>query len=59
MEGNKDWACHSIKESPYWRDGMTVEEYEKEREYYYKNYDSVKEGTYIPLWKQGKEIKAS
>ncbi len=30
-----------------------------QREYYYKNYDSVKEGTYIPLWKQGKEIEAS
>jgi len=48
-----DWASPTLREVPFWRDGMTPEEYEIEREYFYKNLDSlVKEGKYIPLWKQ-------
>lgn len=47
------WAPFSLQEVPFWRNGMTPEEYEKEREYYYQNfYTSVQDGTYIPLWKQ-------
>lgn len=52
MEGDKEWATASLKEVPFWRDGMSVEEYEKEREYYYKHIDDVKAGTYKPLWKK-------
>ena len=52
MEENKQWATFPIRETLFWRDGMTPEEYEKEREYYYKNMESVKNGTYKPLWKQ-------
>lgn len=28
MDENKDWATPGVKEVPYWRDGMSVEEYE-------------------------------
>lgn len=32
---------------------MSPDEYDKEREYYFKNFDSlVKNGKYTPLWKQ-------
>ena len=51
-EKNKDWATETLKEVPFWRDDMTPEEYDIEREYYAKNFNSVKEGKYIPLWKQ-------
>lgn len=52
MNENKDWATPGVKEVPYWRDGMSVEEYEIEREYYYRNLDSVRKCEYTPLWKQ-------
>ena len=51
---NKDWATYTLKEVPYWRDGMTPEEYDKEREYYYRNLGLVKSGEYKPLRQQGK-----
>lgn len=35
---------------------MTPEEYDKEKEYYYDNFDEVlKTGLYKPLWKQNKQ----
>jgi len=52
MEGNKDWASYTLKEVPFWRDDMTPEEYDTEREYYAKNFHLVREGKYVPLWKQ-------
>lgn len=52
MAENNEWATPTLKEAPYWKDGMSVEEYEKEREYYYKHLKDVRSGTYIPLWKQ-------
>lgn len=52
MEGNKDWASYTLKEVPFWRDDMTPEEYDIEREYYAKNFHLVREGKYVPLWKQ-------
>lgn len=51
----KDWAHPTLKEMPFWREGMTTEEYDTEREYYYKNYDLVREGKYKALWKQRME----
>ncbi len=47
-----DWATLQVKEVPFWRDDMTPEEYEKERNYYNKHLDDVRNCTYIPLWKQ-------
>lgn len=52
MNKVNDWASPTLKEVPFWRDDMTPEEYEVEREYYGKNFELVKEGKYIPLWKQ-------
>ncbi|MGN0501124.1 MAG: hypothetical protein ACI4HK_08300 [Ruminococcus sp.] len=52
---DNEWATLTIKEVPFWRDGMTPEEYDEERIYFYKNFDSYKKGTYIPLWKQKKQ----
>ena len=49
---SNEWATLTIKEVPFWRDGMTPEEYDKERTYFYENFDSYKKGSYIPLWKQ-------
>ncbi len=52
MEENNDWATETLKEAPFWRDGMTPEEYDEEREYLGKNYILLQKGTYVPLWKQ-------
>ena len=56
MEDDKGWASETLKEVPFWRDDMTPEEYDEERMYYAKNFNLVKEGKYIPLWKQ-RELK--
>ena len=47
-----DWATGTIKEVPFWRDGMTPEEYDLEREYFYTHRDEYTRGQYTPLWKQ-------
>lgn len=52
MKTEKDWANGTLKEVPFWRDGMTVEEYEKERNYLHDNWNKLMDGTYVPLWKQ-------
>ena len=52
MEKENDWATYSMKEMPFWRNGMTPEEYDKEIEYYYRHLKDVKNGKYSPLWKQ-------
>ena len=49
---NEDWATPSLKEAEFWRDGMTVEEYEEERDYLWSHYDLLLEAKYMPLWKQ-------
>lgn len=49
-----DWATATLKEVPYWRDGMTPEEYEKERNYFNENIKLWTQGKYTPLWKQNK-----
>ncbi len=51
MEGT-DWATYTLKEVPFWRDGMSPEEYDIEREYMYDNYHLLREGKYVPLWQQ-------
>ena len=52
----EDWATPTMKEAPYWRDGMSPDEYEAEREYYGRNYVSLfLKGKYKPLWKQKEE----
>ncbi len=54
MESKNDWAHPTLKEVPYWREGMTPEEYEIEREYYCKNFNLVRKRKYFPLWVQAK-----
>ena len=52
MEENEYWATDTLKEAPFWREGMSPEEYDEEREYLSKNFYLLQEGKYIPLWKQ-------
>lgn len=49
---HEEWATASLKEAPYWRDGMSVEEYERERDYFNQNWDAFVRGEYRPLWMQ-------
>jgi len=51
-EVKNNWAPPTLREMPFWRDGMTPEEFDREREYYYDHYDDLKNGTYKPLWRQ-------
>ncbi len=46
------WASGTIKEVPFWREDMSVEEYEEERIYLYEHWDDLQNGKYVPLWKQ-------
>lgn len=39
-----EWANAMIKENPYFVEGMTPEEYDKEREYYLRNYEKIRSG---------------
>ena len=52
QDQSNEWATPSLKEAPYWRDGMTPEEYEDERKYLIDNFHLVQSGEYLPLWKQ-------
>ena len=55
-QGRKyEWATPQMKEAPFWREGMSPEEYDLEREYLGKNYSLFMDGTYKPLWKQSTE----
>ena len=49
-----NWATPSLKEAPFWRVGMTPDEYDKEREYFDNHYDEYIRGNYLPMWKQNK-----
>lgn len=37
---------------PFIREGMTPDEYMKEKDYFFSHYDDYENGTYVPLWKQ-------
>lgn len=51
-----DWASPTLKNAPFWREGMTQEEFDTEAEYYLHNYFNLVEiGKYKPLWKQKEE----
>ena len=47
-----DWSTPTLREAPFWRDDMTPEEYDIEREYLANNWDDFTKGKYKPLWKQ-------
>ena len=49
---SNDWATPSLKEAPFWREGMSPQEYDTEREYLGRNFHLILEGKYQPLWKQ-------
>lgn len=51
---NSEWATGTLKEAPYWRNGMTPEEYEEERDYFNNHLKEFYDGTYVPMWKQKK-----
>lgn len=41
-----------MMEAPFYRQGMKTDEWEKENKYLCENMDKLKNGTYMPLWKQ-------
>ena len=56
-----DWSTPTLREVPFWRDGMDPEEYEQERDYMIENWNEITKGSkgnYKPLWKQKVEEKA-
>ena len=46
---------YRLLEYPFVYEGMTVEEYHGEKEYWGKHLKEVRQGTYLPLWKQKSE----
>ena len=53
-----DWAAETLMEAPFWRNGMTPEEYEMENRHLSKNFYKQKDGNYMPLWMQEENMKA-
>ena len=53
----ENWATPTLKEAIFWREGMSPEEYDKEREFCYRNFGLVKKRKYKPLWKINEEEK--
>lgn len=49
------WATVGMKEFPFYHKGMTLEEFEEEREYFYRGLPWPK--GYEPLWKQRERQK--
>jgi hypothetical protein len=47
-----NWASGTLKEVPFWREDMSPEEYDIEREYLAKHWNDYQIGKYVPLWKQ-------
>ena len=44
LMGKNEWANAMIRENPYFVDVMTPEVYDKEREYYLRNYEKIRSG---------------
>ena len=44
-----NWATETLMEAPFWRNGMTPEEYETENRYLSKNFYKQKDGNYATL----------
>ena len=44
-----------LKEYPFVYDGMSIEKYCEERNYYATHWSDVLSGKYIPIWKQNGE----
>ena len=54
----EEWEAFGRMEHPYWRDGMTPEQFDTEGEYYCTNYFNLVEvGKYTLLWKQKEAFK--
>lgn len=47
------------EEYPFYRKGMTPEEWETEREYHIAHFQEWIDGTYQPLWKQALNKESS
>ena len=51
MESKKsDWARGTIKEVPFWREDMSVEEYEEERNYLNQHWTDYMNNRYAVLY---------
>ena len=49
-----NWDARLL-EYPFIYEGMTVEEYNKEKAYWGSHLEEVRAGTYLPLWKQNQK----
>ena len=54
MEKNK--FTFSMMEYPFYRDGMSIEEWKAERQYMADHIADLRAGTYKPLWKQKENL---
>ncbi len=55
-ECEEDWARGTLKEVPFWRDDISVKEYELERTYFHEHWDDWTKGNYVPLWIQKRDV---
>lgn len=49
-----EWLTPTMKEAPFYYDGITPEEYDRENNYFQKHFGEYMKNKYVPLWKQNK-----
>lgn len=49
-----EWLTPTMKEAPFYYDGITPEEYDKENNYFQRHFADYLKNKYTPLWKQNK-----
>ena len=56
---DRDDFTPGMKEAPFYRDGMSIAEYDAEREHWLKQDTPQKMVMYIPLWKREEKRNGS
>lgn len=51
---DNSWATPGMREAPFWREGMTIDEYFEENDYLYMNFEKLQHGEYKTLYEQRK-----
>lgn len=55
MSIENDWLTPTMKETPFYFEGISPEEYEEENKYWKTHFEQYLNRTYKPLWQQRKK----
>ena len=58
IHSDDDWCTPGMREAPFYFEGISYEQYEKERTYLAEHFTDLQKGVYVPLYKQNKDQTA-